>query len=90
MGNRYVLFVQGRGKCVQRDPGNWRSDATPIYATNDGKNEMVYGCDNGTIQIYRNAALLMEFKQTTAIPAEGIDEVEEETGAGVVIIIHNA
>lgn len=38
-----------------------------IDANNDGKNEIVCGCDNGTIKIYQNDSCLMEFLENSAL-----------------------
>lgn len=38
-----------------------------IDANNDGKNEIICGCDNGTIKIYQNDSLLMEFFENSSV-----------------------
>lgn len=38
-----------------------------IDANSDGKNEIVCGCDNGTIKIYQNDAMLMEFFENSLV-----------------------
>lgn len=38
-----------------------------IDANNDGKNEIVCGCDNGIIKIYQNDSLLMEFFENSCV-----------------------
>lgn len=46
--------------------GNVRTLAL-IDANNDGKNEIVCGCDNGTIKIYQHDSLLMEFFENSCV-----------------------
>lgn len=69
--NEFTEFVRGydidgNEKLWIVTNGNVNS-LTLIDANNDGKNEIVCGCDNGTIQIYRDDTLLMEFMENSAV-----------------------
>lgn len=58
--------IEGSEKLWIVTSGNVNSLALVDF-NNDGKNEIVCGCDNGTIKVYQNDSLLSEFFENSSV-----------------------
>ncbi|XP_031619932.1 Bardet-Biedl syndrome 2 protein homolog [Contarinia nasturtii] len=67
-GNQYIrgYDMDGNEKLWIVTSGNVNTLALVDF-NNDGKNEIVCGCDNGTIKIYQNDSLLSEFFENSSV-----------------------
>lgn len=71
--NRFSFEEYIRGYDAEGNEALWVvtngvvSSMTLIDINNDGKNEVVAGCDNGVIQIYQNDTLLFELFENSNV-----------------------